>query len=110
MWKIPGFAFTLLLLSCTPPKPATPALTPGAAAELLHYNPKAETWMTYVKKQNATCEYKLNLPDQTSQPTSIDLDHIVLCGNRPSPKEFDASVSFVFDQNSQKWMITRFSS
>ncbi len=66
--------------------------------------------MTYVKKQNAACEYKLDLPDQTAQPTSIDLDHIVSCANRPSPKEFDASVSFAFDPDTQKWAIKRFSS
>lgn len=77
---------------------------------LLRYNPKAQTWITYVKKNNSSCDYKLELPDQMAQPTSIDLDHIVSCGGRPSPKEFDASVSFEFDKNTQKWAITRFAS
>lgn len=111
MVKILRFlAPVLLLAACTPPKPKTPALTPETAAQLLHYNNKALNWMTYVKKQNASCEYKLDLPDQTSGPTEIDLSHIVLCGNRPSPKEFDASVSFAFDPQTQKWVLTRFSS
>ncbi len=110
MAKLLCVAFIVLLAACAPPKPTTPALTPEAAAELVHYNAKAETWITYVKKQNAACSYKLDLPDQTSQPTSIDLDHIVSCANRPSPKEFDASVSFVFDKDTQKWTVKRFSS
>jgi len=100
----------LLLVACSAPKPATPSLTPEVAAELLHYNNKAQTWITYVRKQNSTCDYRLDLPDQTSHPAEIDLDHIVLCGNRPSPKEFDASVSFAYDKDSQKWVITRFAS
>jgi hypothetical protein len=100
----------LLLAACTAPKPKTPALTPETANQLLHYNNKAQSWMTYIKKQNAACEYRLDLPDQTAGPTQIDLDHIVLCGNRPSPKEFDASVSFAFDNDTQKWVVKRFSS
>lgn len=77
---------------------------------LLRFNSKAQTWITYVRKNNPTCDYKLDLPDQMAQPTSIDLDHIVSCGGRPSPKEFDASVSFEYDKNSQKWSIKRFAS
>ena len=99
-----------LLAACAPPKSKTPALTPETAAQLLHYNNKAQTWLTYVKKQNAACDYKLDLPDQTSAPTQVDLDHIVVCANRPSPKEYDASVSYAFDPDSQKWIISRFSS
>jgi hypothetical protein len=99
-----------ILFSCGSPKPTTPALTPQTAAALLQYNNKAKDWLTYVKKQNPACEYKLDLPDQTSQPTSIDLDHIVYCAGRPSPKEFDASVSFVYDKAAGRWVITRFAS
>ncbi len=97
-------------IACGAPKPQTPALTPGEAATLLHYSGKAENWMLYVKKQDASCSYKVDLPDQTSHPTSIDLDHIVSCGNRPSPKEFDASVSFQYDATAQKWVVSRFAS
>lgn len=96
--------------ACGPPKARVPSLTPEQANELLHYNPKAETWMIHVRKQDASCEYRLDLPDQTSQPTTIDLDHIVYCGNRPSGKEFDAAVSFAYDPQAQKWVITRFQS
>ena len=99
----------ILGAACSPPKPRVASLTPEEANALLHYNPKAETWMIHVKKQDPSCEYRLDLPDQTSQPTTIDLDHIVLCNNRPSPKEFDAAVSFAYDAQAQKWVITRFS-
>ncbi len=112
--KVTSFAILLgsiIVASCgAPPRAAVPALTPENAMALLRYNPKAQTWITYVKKQNPTCDYKLELPDQMAQPTSIDLDHIVVCGGRPSPKEFDASVSFEFDRSKQKWVIRRFAS
>lgn len=101
---------SLLLAACSPPKPTTPSLNPEQANALLHYNNKAEDWMIYVRKNNPTCQYTLDLPDQSSHPTQIDLDHIVTCGGRPSPKEFDASVSFVYDDNQHKWVIKRFSS
>lgn len=101
----------LLLAACSStPKVKTPALTPENAAGLLHYNAKAQTWITYVKRQNPSCDYRLDLPDQSTGPTEIDLDHIVVCGNQPSPKEFDAGVSFAFDPTAQRWVITRFSS
>jgi hypothetical protein len=111
-WPRTAVPFALLLLAAcsAPPKPKTPALTPETANQLLHYNNKAQNWLTYVKKQNAACEYKLELPDQTNNPTEVDLDHIVVCSNRPSPKEFDAAVSFAFDPDTQKWMVSRFSS
>ncbi|MBV9671169.1 MAG: hypothetical protein JOZ43_09455 [Acidobacteriales bacterium] len=99
-----------MLWSCGPPKPTTPSLNPEQAAALLQFDNKAQNWIKYVKKNNAACEYRLDLPDQSSHPTTIDIDHIVLCGNRPSPKEFDASVSFVYDTAQGKWVISRFSS
>jgi hypothetical protein len=34
----------------------------------------------------------------------------VYCGNRPSPTELDASVSFAYDKDKQQWVILRFSS
>jgi hypothetical protein len=110
MNKVTGILSLLLLVGCGPPKADVPSLTPEGAAELLHYNNKAADWIKYVKKQDASCEYKLDLPNQTSRPTTIDLDHIVVCGSRPSPKEFDASVSFAYDKDHQRWVITRFAS
>lgn len=104
-----GLPFLLLLVvACGTPKARIPSLTPEEARALLNYNPKAQTWMSNVRKRDPTCEYRLDLPDQTSQPTDIDLDHIVYCGNRPSPKEFDAQVSFAYDPQTQRWTITRF--
>jgi hypothetical protein len=110
LFRIGTAVGVMILGACGTPKPRVPSLTPEEANELLHYNSKAETWMLHVKKQDASCEYRLELPDQTSQPTTIDLDHIVFCGNRVSPKEFDAAVSFAYDPQAQKWVITRFSS
>ena len=110
MKKLACFISLLGLCACSPPKPTVPSLTPQEAGELLHYNSRAETWLTHVKKQDATCEYRLDLPDQLNHPTELDLDHIVYCGGRPSPKEYDASVSFAYDKDAQKWVITRFSS
>ncbi len=102
----------LLLLSCGggPPKSVTPPLNPQEAGALLHYNNKAQDWLKYVRRQNAACDYRLDLPDQSSHPTAIDLDHIIMCGTSPSPKEFDASVSFAYDQDQKRWVISKFSS
>lgn len=108
--KFAAFACILTLAACSAPKPTTPPLTLQTATELLQYSPKAKTWLTYVQKQNAGCSYNLVLPDQTAQPTTIDLDHIVSCGGRPSPKEYDASVSFEYDKAAGHWVVTRFAS
>ena len=108
--KAAPVACCLLLGSCssTPPKPTTPPLTLGTATALMQMNPKSKNWLEHVKKQNASCNYKLDIPDQASRPTTIDLDHIVVCGGRPSPKELDASISFAYDEASGHWVITRF--
>ena len=110
MTRLACLGALLLLASCDAPKATTPSLSPEEAASLLRYNNKAQNWMTFVKKNNAGCEYRLDLPDQSSHPAAIDLNHIVVCGNRPSPKQFDAGVSFEYDKANAKWVITRFSS
>ena len=97
-------------MACGTPKPTTPSLTPELAAQLLHFDHKAEDWLTYVKKHNPSCEYRIDIPDQSAHPTEIDASHIVWCGNRPSPLEFDASVVFTYDKDAQRWTISRFSS
>lgn len=74
----------------------------------MQMNPRSKNWLEHVKKQNASCDYKLDLPDQASRPTTIDLKHIVVCGGGPSPKELDASISFAYDEASGHWVITRF--
>jgi len=76
----------------------------------MHYNNKAQNWLKYVRRNNAGCDYRLDLPDQSSHPATIDLSHIVMCGNRPSPREFDASVTFTYDEAKGTWVISRFSS
>lgn len=100
----------VLLTACSPSKPTVPSLNPGQAAALLQYHHRAQGFLTYVKKNNPNCQYRLDLPDQSSNPTTIDLDHIVVCGGRPAPKEFDASVSFEYDKAAGTWKITRFAS
>jgi hypothetical protein len=104
---------SLALAGCVsaPPKASIPPLTQGTAAELLHYSTRAQDWIATVKKLNSpVCEYRLDLPDQTTSPTEIDLDHIVVCGGSPAPRQYDASVSFVYDTESKHWIIMRFSS
>jgi hypothetical protein len=104
-------AAAALLTACSaPPPPPIPSLTPHQAAELLHFNNKAENWMIYVRKQNPACTYKLDLPDQSAHPAEIDIDHVVSCGAAATPREYDASVVFVYDKAAAKWTITRFSS
>jgi hypothetical protein len=101
----------VLFVSCGgPPKSTVPPLNPQEAGTLLHYNNKAQNWLKYVRRQNAACDYRLDLPDQSSHPTTIDLNHIIMCGTSPSPKEFDASVSFDYDQDQKRWVISKFSS
>lgn len=108
---LPCVAGLFFFTACsTPPKPVVPALNPQQAASLLHYNSKAETWLIHVRKQDPSCEYQLDLPGQLNHPTEIDLNHIVVCGGRPAPMEFNASVSFAYDKDQQRWVITRFSS
>lgn len=100
----------LLLAACSKPKPQVPQLTPQGAAALLQFDNKAHNWITYVRKHDPTCEYKVDLPDQSNQPTEIDIDHVVSCGGRPAPKEYDASVVFTYDASQSRWAIQRFQS
>lgn len=100
----------LALLGCSePPKPQIPALTPEVANQLLHTNSKADVWLVHVKKQNPACDYSLDIPEQNNQPTQLDFSHIVKCGGRAAPLEYDASVSFQYDKDAGHWTILRFS-
>jgi ssDNA-binding Zn-finger/Zn-ribbon topoisomerase 1 len=110
--KTVWFLACALFVGCSgaPKEPPVPSLNPEQAAELLHFDNKAEAWITHVKTQNPACTYKLELPDQSSHPIEIDLEHIVSCANRPSPRELDASVVFTYDKATQKWSVSRFAS
>jgi hypothetical protein len=100
-----------LLFSCSgPKKPTTPALTPENATQLLNFDERAETFINRVKTKNPNCEFHLILPDQVPPLTQIDLEHIVMCANRPAPLEFNASATFVYDPAVGKWKLKRFSS
>ncbi len=111
MTKLACLGLLLMLAACsTPPKPTVPSLTPETAAALLRYNSRAETWLIHVKKHSASCEYKVEVPDQTNHPTELDVSHIVYCGGTPAPLEYNATVSFAWDAQAQHWVITRFSS
>ena len=100
----------LLLTACSePPKPQIPALTPETANEVLHYDHKAEGWLARAKKQDPSCVYALDIPDQTNHPTQLDFSHIIKCGGRAAPLELDASVSFQYDKDAQHWVVMRFS-
>lgn len=111
MRKIFGFmAVAMFLTACSePPKPSVPSLTPEVAHQALHYNDKAAQWIDHAKKQDASCVYDLDIPDQSNHPTEMDFAHIVKCGGRTAPRELDASVSFAWDKDAQHWVITRFS-
>jgi hypothetical protein len=107
-----GCAGVVLLMSAcssAPPKPQVPSLTPEEANQVLHYNSKAETWILHAKKQDPSCAYTLDIPDQGNHPEQLDFSHIVKCGGRPAPLELDASVSFAYDKAAQHWTILRFS-
>lgn len=111
MNKIACLGALMMLAGCSgTKKPDVPSLNQQMASELLHFDHKADAWLTYVKKQNPTCGYRVDLPDQSSHPTEIDIDHLVSCGGRPAPKEFDASVTFVYDAAAQRWRVGRFAS
>ncbi len=106
-------ASAMMLVACgsAPARKAdVPSLNPEVASQLLHFNHRADAWLTFVRKQNSTCIYQVDLPDQSSHPTQIDIQHLVTCGGRPAPKELDATVSFAWDPGEGKWTITRFSS
>ncbi len=111
--KLPVACLALTaLLSCSgdPPRPKTPALTPENAAQLLNFDERAQNFINRVKTKNPYCEFRLTLPDQVPPLTQIDLEHIVLCANRPAPLEFDASATFLYDPATAKWILKRFSS
>jgi lactam utilization protein B len=77
---------------------------------LLNLDSKAKNWLTHVQKENPACGYHVEIPDQSNQPTTIDVEHVVSCGGKPAPRDLDATVSFRWDPQVGHWVISRFSS
>lgn len=103
-------AASSLFIACTPPKAAIPSLTPQAAASLLQMTPKSKNWLERVKKENPACEYKIELPDQSSHPTVIDIEHAIKCGTQPAPRALNATITYTYDKAAGHWVISRFAS
>lgn len=103
----------LILCSCgAPPKPkaTVPALNPEGAYELLRYDTSATNWLTHVRQSNPACDWHIEFPDQSNQPTEIDADQIIWCSGRPAPLEYRAKAIFTYDPATAHWKLTRFSS
>jgi hypothetical protein len=112
MTKPAAALFVALLFAgaCSPPPDPTPALTPENAVALLNNDNKAQGWLTYAKKQDSSCQWKVNLGEQANHPTEIDADHIMYCRVTPNPRELDASAVFTFDKVEKRWTLSSFRS
>ena len=60
--KPAGLLALLMLVACGPPKREVPALTPENAAQLLHYNNKAETWINTSRGRTPVVSTGLTYP------------------------------------------------
>ena len=63
-----------------------------------------------MKTQNPTCEFKVILPDQSSHPDTVTVDHVVNCGGRTDLKEFDSNVEFQWNKTTNEWELSYFGS
>lgn len=77
---------------------------------LVHYDTRAANHLKYIKSQDPTCEYRLQLPDQGNHPDSVEVDHIAFCSGRSDLKAFDASVEFRWNKAENKWELYHFGS
>ena len=100
----------LLAGACSSPPPSHPGLSPQAAQQLLRYNQRAVNHLKFVQHENPSCQYVLNLPDQSGHPDSVEVDHIVSCGGRTDFKAYDASVEFEWNKATGQWEISHFGS
>ena len=100
----------MTLVSCGPPPEKTPALTPENAVALLQINNKAKDWLAYAQKQDSTCQWRLDIPDQASHPTEVEVSHIMNCRVTTSPRALDASVTYTFNKAEKRWELTQFRS
>jgi hypothetical protein len=100
----------LFQAACSSPKPTHPALSPTVAQELLRYNTRAANHLKYIKSQDPTCVYQVNLPDQSNHPDFVVVDHISFCSGRNDLKQFDARVEYQWNKTENKWEISHFGS
>ena len=103
-------AIAIVSVACGPPPEVTPALTPENAFALLENDNKAKGWMTYVRKQDSTCQWKMDIPDQSSHPIEVEVAHIMNCRVTSSPRALDARAVFTFNKAEKRWELTQFSS
>jgi hypothetical protein len=100
----------LVLTSCGTTPPSHPPLSPQVAQQLLRYNQRAVNHLKFVQHENSVCQYILQLPDQSSNPSSIEIDHIVSCRGRTDLKAYDARVEYEWNKAEGKWELTYFGS
>jgi hypothetical protein len=103
-------AVTIVSGACGPPPEVTPALTPENAFALLENDNKAKDWMTYARKQDSTCAWKMEIPDQSSHPIEVEVAHIMNCRVTTSPRALDARATFTFNKREKRWELSQFSS
>src|SRR5208283_5822346 len=103
-------AIAIVLVACGPPAEVTPALTPENAVALLQNDNKAKAWMTYALKQDSSCQWKMDLPDQSNHPVEVEVAHIMNCRVTSSPRALDARAVFTFNKAEKRWELTQFSS
>jgi hypothetical protein len=104
------FAPLILLMGCTEKAPPHPALSPLAAERLLHYDTRAQNRLKSIQKQDRTCDFKIQLPDQSTHPTVVEADHVVTCGGRNDLKAFDANAEFQWNKAQKRWELSHFGS
>ena len=97
-------------VACGPPPEVTPALTPENAVALLQNDNKATGWMTYARKQDSTCQWRIEMPDQSNHPLTVEVAHIMNCRVTSSPRALDARVAFTYNKAEKRWELTQFSS
>lgn len=106
-----GFAGALAFVgACSSPPPQHPPLSPTVAQQLLRYNTRAANHLKYIQSQDRSCVYQVNLPDQSSHPKTVEVNHIAFCSGRNDLKQFDARVEFEWNQAAGKWEISYFGS
>ena len=97
-------------MACGPPPEVTPAFTPENAVALLQIDGKAKDWLTYAQKQDSTCQWRMEIPDQSNHPVEVEVAHIMNCRVTTSPRALDASATFTFNKAEKRWELTQFRS